>query len=408
MTFSPPSILTVKPASPASRAGLRPGDKIITCNDLPVRDWVDLLVTSSSSAISLSISRGPLRRIVNLKRRPGVHWGIELSGSSARSCRNKCIFCFIDQQPPGLRSTLAVKDDDVRYSFINGTYITLTAQQTDEAISRGFTSLHVSVQTTDPVLRGRMLGLPGPAEILPNIDKLAENGIEVQAQIVEVPGWNNGNVMESTISDLYSRNNVTTLGIVPVGLTKWRTGLEPLARPTRNQAEQTLSVVDRWRQKAIKDKGTPWIYPADEFYVIADTTIPAVDFYKESSLSANGIGLIAEMINQCADREFTGNGVIFTGTMAAPFITSILKGSDYIVLPVTNTLMGPMVSVAGLLSGKDVINAANEYNGQLRQVFLPGAMFNHDGFSLDEYTVESIQERIGKKVTLTDSIGNLL
>ncbi len=408
MTFSPPSILTINPASPASRAGLRQGDKILTCNGLPVRDWVDLLATSSSSVISLSISRGPLRRIVNLKRRPGVHWGIELSGSSARSCRNKCIFCFIDQQPPGLRSTLAVKDDDVRYSFINGTYITLTARQTDEAISRGFSSLHVSVQTTDPVLRGRMLGLPGPVEILPHIDKLAEKGIEVLAQIVEVPGWNNGKVLENTISDLFNRDNVTTLGVVPVGLTKWRTGLEPLTRPTRNQAEQTLAVIDRWRQKAINHKGTPWIYPADEFYVIADKEIPAMDFYKESSLSANGIGLIAKMMNQCAHKEFAGNGVILTGAMAAPFITGILQGSDYSVVPVTNALMGPMVSVAGLLSGRDVINTANEYKDPFNQVFLPDAMFNHDGISLDEYTVESIQERIGKKVTVTDSIGNLL
>lgn len=408
MAFSGTPILKVKPVSPASRAGLRPGDKVLSCNKSQIRDWVDLLAMSSASAISLSISRGSLRRTVNLKRRPGVHWGIELAGSSPRGCGNKCIFCFVDQQPPGLRASLLVKDDDVRYSFINGTYITLTTGQTDEAILRNFTSLHVSVQTTDPVLRGRMLGLSAPVEILPNIDKLADNGIEIQAQVVEVPGWNDGGKLENTIADLYSRRNVTILGIVPVGLTRWRTGLAVLSRPTRKQAEQTLKTVKKWQLKALKEKGFPWIYPADEYYAVTDEIIPPADFYKESTLAANGIGLLAEMIGDCRGRNFSGEGTIVTGTMAAPFIKKILASSSYCVVPVENTLMGPLVSVAGLLSGEDVINAVQQYHTYDETVFLPSAMFNHDDVTLDEYTKRTISEKTGVKVVSVNSIGELL
>ncbi len=380
----------------------------MSCNNSQVRDWVDLLALSYSPTITLSISRGPLRRKVSLKRRPGVQWGIELVGSQVRGCRNKCVFCFIDQQPPGLRASLSVKDDDVRYSFLNGTYITLTSQQADEAISRGFSSLHVSVHTTDPVLRGKMLGLPGPLEILPQIDKLADNGIEIQAQIVEIPDWNNGRMLENTIADLYKRRNVTILGIVPVGLTRWRAGLTPLVGPTAKQAEQTLGTVKRWQRKALKEKGKPWVYPADEYYAITGEKIPPESFYKESSLAANGIGLLAEMISRCSGRSYSGDGIIVTGTMAAPFITEIVADSDYRVVPVENTLMGSQVSVAGLLSGEDVIKTLLQHRTRDEAVFLPSLMFNHNGVTLDEYSIKAISDEAGAEAVSVNSIGELL
>ena len=409
MAFSGTPILKIAPASPASRAGLRPGDQVLLCNNSQVTDWVDLLAQSSASTISLSIRRGSLQRTINLNRRPGIQWGIELKGSSVRGCRNKCVFCFIDQQPPGLRASLLLKDDDVRYSFLEGTYITLTSQQADEAITRRFSSLHVSVHTTNSALRGKMLGLPGPLEILPQIDRLAENGIEIQAQIVEVPGWNDGRELEKTISDLYKRCNVTILGIVPVGLTKWRDGLPSLLTPDRKQAEQTVKTVKMWQEKAQTEKGHPWVYLADEYYAITDETIPPVSFYKDNSLAANGIGLLAGMINECAEKAFSGKGMILTGLMAAPYIEEILAATDYHVVPVENTIMGSQVTVAGLLCGEDVINAVLLHNTRNVTVFLPSAMFNHNGVTLDEYTTASISEKTGVKVKIVslDSIGEL-
>ncbi|MEA3266872.1 MAG: DUF512 domain-containing protein [Candidatus Fermentibacteria bacterium] len=407
MSFPGTSILKIKPASPASRAGLKAGDRILSCNNQPVRDWVDLLMIASGPTVSLSIGRGPLRRVVNLRRRPGIHWGIELAGSSVRGCRNKCVFCFVDQQPSGLRASLSVKDDDVRYSFMNGTYITLTDQQTDEAISRGFSSLHVSVQTTDPELRGKMLGLPGSAEILPQIDRLARHGVEIQAQIVEVPGWNDGDSLEYTLKDLFSRPNVTILGIVPVGLTKWRSDLVPLSRASKKQAYRTLKTILEWRKKALDKRGTPWVYPADEYYALTGLDIPSVSFYNDSSLAANGIGLLSVMIDQCSDKIFFGEGVIVTGTMAFPYIKKLLAKSNYSVVEVENTLMGPLVGVAGLLGGKDVVNVAKHLFNRDEKIFLPSVMFNHDGVTLDEFTVEMISEETGARVITLDSIAEL-
>ncbi len=380
---------------------------MISCDNSRVRDWVDFIALSSRSTVSLYFSRGPLHRRVNLKRRPGVQWGIELEGSQVRGCGNRCIFCFVDQQPPGLRKSLSVKDDDVRYSFLNGTYITLTSQQTDEAISRGFSSLHVSVQTSDPHLRGRMLGISEPAEILPQIDRLADSGIEIQAQIVEVPGWNDDRELESTIADLFDRPNVKILGIVPVGLTKWRKDLESLSRPQKQQAEQTLKLVEKWQVKALSQKGTPWVYPADEYYAITGKEIPPASYYGDNSLAANGIGLLAEMISKCRGRRFSRGGMIITGTTAAPFITSIVEASGYSVVPVENNLMGPLVSVAGLLSGEDVLNIIKQYHTRDETVFLPSVMFNHDGVTLDEYSIETISEKTGAKVVSTNSIWEL-
>ena len=409
MSFTGTSILKVKSASPASRAGLRSGDRILSCNGAPVRDWVDILSMSSEAAINLSISRGPLRRTVNLRRRPGIGWGFELAESTARTCRNRCIFCFIDQQPPSLRHSLDLKDDDVRFSFLSGTYITLTSQQTDEAISRGFSSLHVSVHTTDPVLRGKMLGLPYSMDILPNIDKLAEKSIEIQAQIVEVPDWNDSDELDRTISDLFKRNNVSILGIVPVGLTRWRERLEPLSRATHEQAEKTLEIITKWQSRALKEKGSRWVYPADEYYAITGTPLPPLSFYDGGSpLAANGIGLLAKMIDDCRGKTFQGRGTIVTGVMAAPFISQILEDSLYSVLPVENTLMGPLVSVAGLLSGDDVIRTLNEKQIQSGTVFLPSVMFNYNSVSLDEYTATSISRNTGTNAVTLDSIGDLL
>ena len=407
MSFPGTSIISVEPASPASRVGLRPGDKILSCNGTPVRDWVDLLSMSSETAIELSISRGPLRRTLQLRRRPGIGWGIELAESTAKTCKNKCIFCFIDQQPPSLRRSLALKDDDVRFSFLSGTYITLTADQTEEAIARGFSSLHVSVHTTNPLLRGKMLGLPYPLDILPNIDKLAENSIDIQAQIVEVPGWNNGDELDRTIADLFQRSNISILGIVPVGLTRWRDGLEPLRRTTPDQAEETLRIIAKWQSKALEEKGNRWVYPADEYFTITGIPLPPLEFYDGGSLAANGIGLLAKMIDECKGRTFHGKGAIVTGLMAAPYISKILKNSRYTVLPVQNTLMGPLVSVAGLLSGEGVICALKENHLKEETAFLPSVMFNHNNVSLDEYTAASISEKTGINTVPLDSIGDL-
>ncbi len=407
MFSSGKKIIKIISCSPASRAGLKLNDLLISCNDQPIRDWVDLLSFATESTIQLLIKRGPILRKFTLRRKLGNPWGLELADSRIRSCANHCIFCFVDQQPPGLRKALSVKDDDVRYSFLSGTYITLTDKQVNEAIARGFSSLHVSVQSTDPVIRGKMLGLNKPLDILPLINKIAEHKINIQAQIVEVPGWNDNYILEQSIAELYNCSNVEILGVVPVGITKWRQNLTQISTHSKIQAQNTLKIIKKWQNKALNERGVPWIFAGDEYYALSAEPIPSIEHYSSSTLQANGIGLLAEMINNCKTKTFHGKGVVLTGLLAAPYIEKILKDSHYKVFPVKNTLMGESVTVAGLLSGKDVINYIIDHTDKTEIVFLPSIMFNHDALTLDELTAEEISKKTGLHIRIVDSIGEL-
>ncbi len=396
-------MVSVTRPSPASRAGLKKGDIILSCNSIPVRDWVDLLAQSSAGTVNLRIRRGLSERQIKLRRGPGEDLGISLSDSQPRSCGNKCIFCFVDQQPPGLRKSLLLKDDDVRYSFLEGTYITLTESQTAEAISRGFNSLHVSVHAVNPELRGRLLGRPGPMPVLPNIDLLAEHGIEVQAQIVVIPGYNDGKILEETIEKLHTRSNVRILGVVPVGLTGHRENLTILRRPSVEEAASTLDLIGKWQEIT----EFPWVFAADEYYLLAGRETPGGDHYSTCTLQSNGIGLLTAERDLCAGKAFAGEGLVATGELAYPFISALLRNSSYTVIPVENMLMGREVGVAGLLSGEDVIQGTATHHVASEKLYLPSIMFNHRGLTLDDKTKDDISKALGLEVIVINRIGDL-
>lgn len=401
------SVAGVTQPSPASRAGIKKGDIIISCNGQPVHDWVDLLSSSSAATLHLSVKRGLSKRHFSLRRRPGAGWGITLAGSKAASCGNRCIFCFIDQQPPGLRDTLMVKDDDIRYSFIHGTYVTLTESQASESVERGFNSIHVSVHTTNPVLRGKMLGQGGPMPILPLLRQLDGNGTDIQTQVVEVPGWNHGEELNRTITDLYTIPGIRNLGVVPVGLTRWRKGLTSLRRHSAEEAGNTLALIGSWQRKAIAERGYPWVFAADEYYLIAGEDIPPAEHYGECTLQANGIGLLASEALRCGNRDFRGRGTVVTGVLASPFVKGILSSSEYRVLPVVNRLMGPDVGVSGLLPACDVIGTIRSLPLAEEPVFLPPSMFNHRGRTLDDLTPGEIGGELHMRVVVPEHLGEL-
>ncbi len=372
-----------------------------------MRDWVDLLSAVSGSSAELVVKRGLSRRRVTLRRGPGEELGIELSSSGPAPCRNRCVFCFIDQQPPGLRNTLMVKDDDVRYSFLQGTYITLSDSQVDTAIDRGFNTLHVSVHSTDPDLRGRILGRPHPMPVLPGIDRLAACGIQVQAQIVEIPGWNQGHALERTIADLYARDSVKILGVVPVGLTGHRKGLTPLKGHDPGSAAASLELIRPWQERAMEERGFPWVYAADEYYLLSGTPVPEAEFYQGCTLAANGIGLLAAERESCRNRVFLGSGTVVTGEAAGDFIAGLLRGSGYTVMTVKNRLMGGGVTASGLLGGDEVIEALSARCPPGGKAFLPASMFSHHGLTLDGHDLGSISKNTGLEVLIADSTGEL-
>lgn len=400
-------LLSVTPGSPAYAAGFRNIDRLISCNDKPLNDWIDFLYSASGTLITLKYARGPVTRRLTIRRNPGIDWGFTFQGQEPAVCRKKCIFCFVDQLPPNVRQSLQVKDDDIRYSFVHGTYVTLDRNDTEYAIRKHLTPLHISVHATDPLMRGRILGTGREEPVLPMLEKLSTAGIEMETQIVVVPGMNDGKQLDRTLEDLLSIPEVISVGVVPVGLTKYRNGLPKIRRPSEVEALQVVRQCNIWRKKAMKIHADGWVYPSDEFFIMAGLDIPTASYYENCTLRENGIGLLADLI-KAKGREFTGNGIICTGTLAAPFLRQLLNGSDYFVTAIENSFLGPEIGVAGLLSGADIVNSVKELPDSYNSVILPSVMFNHEMITLDDLTPGMISQSTGREVLVVKNMEELI
>ncbi len=400
-------ITSIHPGSPASRTGFKKTDILITCNGEPLDDWVDFIYSANGSLISIEYKRGTQTRNISIRRVPGTEWGFEFEGQAPKTCRRKCIFCFIDQLPSDIRSSLLIKDDDIRYSFLHGTYVTLDRNDVRVAIQKNLSPVHVSVHASDPALRGRLLGTGKDEPIIPLLETLSGAGISVETQIVVVPEWNDGLFLENTLSDLFEIISVISVGVVPVGITAFREGLQDIRRPTSLESVEIIHQCENWRRKALRTRGTPWVYPADELFSLSGKDIPDATYYKECTLMENGIGLLSDLL-EYEGRKFSGSGLICTGTLAAPFMKRVLAGSEYLILPVTNTFFGPEVGVSGLLAGNDIIRSIIKENITIDPVFLPRVMFNHDMLTLDDLSPEDIEQLTGRDITIACGVEDLI
>ena len=390
-------IISVTPGSPASATGFRSFDKLISCNGNPLNDWIDFLYSASGLFIDIVYRRGPVVRKLTIRRNSSIEWGFIFQGQEPAVCRKKCIFCFVDQLPSGVRPSLLVKDDDVRYSFVQGTYVTLGEDDTEYAIRKHLTPLHISVHSTDSSGRGMILGTHREEPVLQMLENLSGAGIEMETQIVIVPGLNDGEQLTKTLEELIAIPGVVSAGVVPVGLTKHRNGLPRLRRPSRAEALLTIGQCDIWSRKAIQTRGSRWVYPSDEYFIIAGLDIPPVSYYENCTLRENGIGLLAELL-EISGRNFTGNGTVYTGTLAAPYIRQVLRDSNYSVIAVENTFLGPDIGVAGLLSGADIVRSVKKLADSYNSVILPGVMFNHNMLTLDDLSPDEISRLTGREV----------
>ncbi len=373
---------------------------------MEIGSWLDFAAAAAGASLSLEYSRAGIIRSVLMTRDPCRDWGVIFDDQKPRLCRNNCIFCFVDQQPPGLRDSLLVKDDDVRYSFFQGTYVTLDEDQALLAIDRRLSPIHVSVHATDPSVRALLLGRSGAVPIVPMLRKLATAGIEVEAQIVVVPTFNDGEILEDTIRELFELDCVTALGVVPVGLTDWRSGLVPLRRPDSSSGGKVIDLCERFRKKALAERGVGWVYAADEFFLMANRELPGPDYYLGCDLASNGIGLLTAMLEENRERRHSGSGTVCTGTLAYGRIREVLQGTCYDVLRIENTLFGNPVGVAGLLGGMDIVRQLSGIRCRM-PVYLPGVMFNHDNFTLDDLSPGQIEKKIGKRIAVVDRISSL-
>ncbi len=381
----------------------------------PVGDLLDLHFLTARPRFRLRWAT-PAGRESQAVVRPGAAaLGIFPEPVHVRRCRNRCIFCFVHQLPPGLRRSLYVKDEDVRLSFLHGQYVTFS-DVTDEEIARivryGLSPLYVSIHTTDGALRRRMLGNPEAADVLETMRRLVRAGISLHGQIVVCPGWNDGEELRRTLGDLAAlRPGLATVAVVPVGLTAHRRGLPALRPVTAEEARATIALVDRFRHAGA---GEPFAMAADEYYLLAGRRIPSRRAYGSFAQIENGVGLLRRFLDEAGAvfrrrrwEAADAGGVVASGLSPRAAVSEFLAGfsrrcgARFEHLPVRNRLMGESVTVTGLLSGGDIAAAAGRRPGS--RLYVPSVCLRDAGdLFLDGMRPGELARRTGADVRIFD------
>lgn len=406
--------------SPAAFHFIRPGDVLESINGNEIRDVLDYRFYIDESVLNLKIKK-PDGKIRNIKIRPnGKEIGLDFETylmDKQRSCANNCIFCFIDQLPAGLRESLYFKDDDSRLSFLFGNYITLTnigQKDVDRIIKMHISPVNISVHTTNPELRVKMMGNNRAGKVLDYMRQLAEAGIKMNTQLVLCPGYNDGEELSKTLEDLGALYpSVQSIACVPVGLTCCRDGLTELAPFSEKQAKDVLSRINIYNDKFLCYNKMNIAYAADEFYLKAGQPMPDVERYGEFMQLENGVGLWtllkSEVLQELDDYRYPGGkrkATVATGAAAYPLIkelcAEICKKSDGLeinVIEVKNKLFGEMITVAGLICGNDYYEALKELDlGD--ELLIPSVSLRREGdMFLDDVTLDELSERLKIKIT---------
>ena len=418
-------IRTVDPRSPAQRAGVRPGEKLLAINGHPIVDVLDYKFYSYDPRLELVLqTKEGDKRTLRLRKGEGEDLGLEFETylmDAARSCANNCIFCFVDQMPPGMRKSLYFKDDDARLSFLMGNYLTLTnlsPREVQRIIDLRISPINISVHTTDPALRCEMLKNRRAGEAMDIMSRFAQAGIRMNCQIVSCPGINDGPALERTLKDL-SRlaPSVESVAIVPVGVTKYREGLYPIEPYTPEQAGAVIDQVEAFGKESLQRAGTRFAWCSDEFYLIARRPLPEKAFYEDMNQLENGVGMLRLLLSQAdmaledpveSDRQPPFS--IATGVSAAPFIQEIVQkakerhpGLEGWVYPIRNIFFGETITVSGLVTGRDLI-AQLKGNPLGERLLIPSNMLRAgERVFLDDVTVEDVERELGVPVFAVDA-----
>ena len=418
-------ITSVDRHSPAERAGITPGEQLLTINGHQIIDVLDYRFYGYDTDCCLEL-REPADtvRTVSLRKPEGRDLGLNFDTvlmDDMRSCANHCIFCFVDQMPPGMRKTLYFKDDDARLSFLQGNYITLTNLTDREAqriIDLRISPINVSVHTTDPQLHCTMLGNKNALRSLDYIRAFCKAGIVMNGQIVVCPGWNDGDQLRRTLRDL-TEMQFSSCSLVPVGITKYRQGLAKLRPVDAATAAEIIDIADEYGRENLERFGTRRFFCADELYLRAGRPLPRAEYYEGYRQLENGVGLMRSLEDDFLAGLATVDVpvrfspfTIATGTAAAPFLGGLVQRAqaDYPglrgqVIAVENDFFGHTIDVAGLLTGQDI-------SAQLRgrdlgdRVLIPIHMMRHgETVFLDDYTVERLSRELGVPVQVVDEDG---
>jgi putative radical SAM enzyme (TIGR03279 family) len=439
----------VVPASAADLAGIAPGDLIKTVNGRPVRDLVDYQFHAADEELLLGVERNgrPIEVLV-AKATPDEDTGIRFGEEPApfiRQCANKCVFCFIKGLPErhqaqrgphlGMRDSLYIKDDDYRYSFLFGNFITLTnlkEKDWQRLEEQRLSPLYVSVHTTNPALRRQMVDGPRAGDILDHIQRLGALHITCHTQLVLCPPINDGEELARSIRDLAAlRPTVQSISAVPVGLTKYNNMLKvgdlPPMRPyTVPEALDVMTRVERWQRRFLSELGAPFVYLSDEWYYLTGRPFPPARHYGDYAQIENGVGMTRHLLDawRVAHRRLPDalpaprRLAIVTGTMAAGVMEGIATDLRRIadlavrVLPVENRFFGPTTTVAGLLCGQDVLEEVRARCGDFTAddlVLLPRVLLDNAGQRfLDDLTTEELAARLTPRVAYAKTAGEIL
>lgn len=426
----PVTIKSVADDSLAARKGIRPQDVLVSINGNDISDVLDYQFYIAETCLKIVILRGDsVYLALKFQKEQYEDIGLEFATylmDEQRSCTNNCIFCFVDQMPPNMRKSLYFKDDDARLSFLFGNYITLTnlkQSEIDRIIRMKISPINISVHTTNPQLRCQMMNNRFAGEKLEYVRQLSQAGIAINCQLVLCPGINDGEELSRTLNDLGGLYpNILSIACVPVGLTKYRDGLYPLERYTKTTAREVISRVNDFADDFFSKHGTRLAYASDEFYLRAELPLPESDFYEDFAQLENGVGVLSvlktdfyDLYHELPADDRIRNLSIATGTDAAPFIRELTeaaekkwKGLHCSVYAIKNEFFGESITVAGLLTGRDLIQQLKDK--ELGDVLLlPNCMLRHeqDKF-LDDYTVEELEKELHIRIKMIGTEGDSL
>ncbi|MEF2561320.1 MAG: DUF512 domain-containing protein [Negativibacillus sp.] len=415
-------ITSVEPGSPARRARIHKGDTLISINGNAITDVLDyrFYMTDEHLEILLCDQEKKLRTVV-VEKDEYDDLGLEFETylmDRQMGCKNACIFCFVDQTPPGMRKSLYFKDDDTRMSFLFGNYTTLTNLKEGDIqriIKMHISPINISIQTMNPALRVQMMKNPFAGESLKFVRMLTEGGIKINTQIVLCPGYNDGEELEYSLSELAKLGpNVQSIAVVPVGLTRYREKLTPLRGFFPQEAVEVVKTMERWGEYFCKEYGTRTAYASDEFYILAGKDFPPYEFYEDFAQLENGVGMMTLMQHdftqalkeaRLEQSPAVHRCTIATGQLAYPmmqdFAVRVQQAFPQVqvqVKKIRNDFWGPTITVAGLITGQDLL-AQLEGLDLGSELLIPANMLRHeqDRF-LDDLTLEQVQETLGVPV----------
>jgi putative radical SAM enzyme (TIGR03279 family) len=411
--------------SPAWKAEVKSLDKLVSINGNEVEDVLDYMFYSAEDKVKLEILRGEETLYFDILKSEYDDLGLEFKSflmDDKKTCHNKCVFCFIDQMPPNMRETLYFKDDDARLSFLQGNYVTLTnlKQKDIDRIIKMRLNVNVSVHTTNPELRCKMMHNRFAGDTLKYLKQMTDSGLQLNCQLVLCPNLNDGEELERTLHDLGElMPNISSVAGVPVGLSKFRDGLYPLESFTKESAGRVIDTMKKYQDEFLERYGTRMVFPSDEFFLIAEREIPSAEYYEDYPQFENGVGMLRSLMDEFQDALSLADDLaeprkvsIATGYAPYTIVQSLVNKAtqrwntlECNVYPILNEFFGEKITVTGLLTAQDLVK---QLKGKPLgdELLLSKSMFKSDeDIFLDDVTLEQLEEILNVKVRKVDNDG---